>query len=362
MPEPLKNLYTRELFERLAGFIQEEYSDFDGDKFLNLIIDNEWEQRELKERMRHITHCLRKCLPEDYPSAIEILKPVSARFEPDFLYMFFPDFVEVYGLEDFQTSVSALEHFTAYSSSEFAVRPFIIRYGDDMMKQMNAWANHENYHVRRLASEGCRPRLPWAMALPKFKKDPAPVLPILEKLKNDPTEYVRRSVANNLNDIAKDHPETVIEIGKRWQGKTSETDWVVKHASRSLLKQGHPKALMLFGFSDVTKVAVENLSLDRPEIQLGEQLDFSFEVVNNSGKPVKLRVEYRVGYMKANGKRSPKMFMITENNFEAGARMMSRSQEFKDLSTRKHYPGEHELSVVVNGIEKAKVSFQLHKD
>jgi 3-methyladenine DNA glycosylase AlkC len=128
--------------------------------------------------------------------------------------LFFPDFVETYGLEHWDRSVAALEKFTRMSTSEFAVRPFLKRNQPRMMAQMAAWSKHESEHVRRLASEGCRPRLPWADALPALKRDPAPIWPILEQLKADPSEYVRRSVANNLNDISKDHPEQVLAIAQ----------------------------------------------------------------------------------------------------------------------------------------------------
>ena len=137
--------------------------------------------------MRHITETLHQFLPNDYPKAINVLKPIAAKCS-GFEYMFFQDYVEVYGMDDYETSIPALEHFTKYASSEFAVRPFIIKYPSKMMRQMEKWANSENHHVRRLASEGCRPRLPWAMALAEFKSNPSPILKVIEKLKNEATK------------------------------------------------------------------------------------------------------------------------------------------------------------------------------
>ena len=170
------------------------------------IFDNNWKDKALKQRMKHISASLHHYLPMQYSDAIQILMKSSSKFR-GFQYMFFPGFVERYGLNQYETSIQALEHFTKHSSSEFAVRPFITKYNHKMMAQMEVWAESDNHPIRRLASEGCRPRLPWATALPEFKQDPAPILPILEKLKNDESEYVRRSVANNLNDISKDHPQ-----------------------------------------------------------------------------------------------------------------------------------------------------------
>jgi 3-methyladenine DNA glycosylase AlkC len=153
------------------------------------------------------------------------------------VYIFLPDYIEQYGLEDFESSVKAIENVTRFVSCEFAVRPFILKYGGTMMKKMRTWSLHKSYHVRRLSSEGSRPRLPWAISIPELKKDPSPILPILENLKNDPSEWVRRSVANNLNDIAKDHPGLVIELARKWKGISRETDAIIKHGSRTLLKK-----------------------------------------------------------------------------------------------------------------------------
>ena len=182
MPDPLKNIYNKELLNTLCMELCCLYEEFNSVGFINHVLDDEWNNKELKERMGHISNSLYKFLPLNYSEAIEILTSASSKFS-GFEYMFFPGFVELYGLGEYEVSISALEHFTKHSSSEFAVRPFIQKYNSKMMAQMNSWAESNNHHVRRLASEGCRPRLPWAMALPEFKKDPNPVLSILEKLK-----------------------------------------------------------------------------------------------------------------------------------------------------------------------------------
>ena len=219
--EPLKDNYNQSFFDDLCARFIAVYPEFDSKKFLKDIFDDKWQGRELKGRMRHISLCLNGLLPAKYSDALEILKKVSVidGGKLSYLYMFFPDFVELYGQNYWVESMSALEVFTQYSSSEFAIRPFIKNDQSKAMQQMLKWSKSDNYHVRRLASEGCRPRLPWTMALPELKKNPEPILPILENLKNDESEYVRRSVANNLNDIAKDHPEKVIEIARKWLGQ-----------------------------------------------------------------------------------------------------------------------------------------------
>lgn len=359
MAEPLKNLYTPELLAKLATVITNQYNAFHQQDFLNDVFNKQWPTLELKQRMRHISHMLHKHLPLPYAKQIAVLKPVSKTFT-GFLALVFPDFVEVYGLDDYKTSIDALEHFTQYSSSEFAVRPFIIKYEKQMVKQHLAWAKHKNHHVRRLASEGIRPRLPWAMALPQFKKDPAPLLPILELLKTDESEYVRKSVANNLNDISKDHADIVLSIVKKWQGISPETNWIVKHASRGLLKQGHTEALSAFGLNDKLRATVSDLKLSKLKVNIGERFDFSFAITMQEKKAHQVRVEYKIYFMKANGKQSGKIFQIGTYNMKPSEQMnIKRSHAFADLTTRKHHQGAHKLVIVLNGKEIAEVPFVL---
>jgi len=358
--EPLKNRYNQAFFDHLAGEFKIVHPAFDESHFMALVFDEAWDNRELKPRMRHIAECLRKVLPDDYATAIEILKPVAAKCSYDYMYVFFPDFVELYGQDDWETSMAAMEHFTQFSSAEFAVRPFIMVHPKKMMEQMMAWASHENHHVRRLSSEGCRPLLPWGMALTEFKKDPAPILPVLEKLKADPSEYVRKSVANNLNDIAKHHPAKVIEVAKRWHGKQKDTDWIVKHACRTLLKQGNSEAMRLFGFGDPSNLHVKKLKVSKSKLAIGDSFVFDFELENKT-KNAKVRLEFNVYYMKSNGKMAPKIFQISEREYGTGQHAITKTHSFEERSTRKHYPGAHQIGIVVNGIEKAVVSFELTK-
>lgn len=359
MPEQLKNIFfTPESLGDLAANIQSVYPDFDKERFQKMINDDEWESRELKEKMYHTTRCLHATLPRDYADALSILEQIAPQIA-GFEALCLPDYVEQYGQHDWDLSLPALGHFSRYSSSEFAIRPFLAQDPDLVMTFMLQWADDENPNLRRFASEGCRPRLPWAMALPAFKKDPSPILPVLEKLKNDDSEFVRKSVANNLNDISKDHPELVLDICKQWYGNNENTDWIVKHGCRTLLKAGNRRALMLFGFGDPLNIHIDNLRLDQDKIAIGDDVNFSFSLINDVGDEVKVRLEYAVDFQKAGGKRSKKVFKISEKLYPSGLHEISKKHAFKNMSTRKHYPGQHFISVIVNGVEKAKVSILL---
>lgn len=359
MPERLKDLFFSDKFiTELGDAIQDVYPDFDQEEFNRLIYGDDWRSKELKQKMRHTTHCLAATLPEDYPTALKMLIEVAPNFE-GFDAMVFPDYVECYGLDDWEMSLPALALFTKYSSSEFAIRPFLAKDPERGMRYMYQWAEDENHHVRRLSSEGCRPRLPWAMALSEFKKDPKPILPIIEALKNDPSEYVRKSVANNLNDISKDHPDVVLNNCERWYGQSKNTDWVVKRACRTLLKAGNKRALLLFGFGDPNQITAENLIFEEQKLTVGDELQFAFEMRLNTEEPQWIRLEYGVDFVKAKGKLSRKIFQIKEANFEPGSHTITKKHSFKNRSTRKHYPGEHQITIIVNGDVKAKGSIEL---
>ena len=278
--------------------------------------------------------------------------------ERGFAPVIFPDFVEVYGLDYYDESIQALEHFTKTSTSEFAIRHFLIKYEEKTMKQMLSWAKSDNYHVRRLASEGSRPRWPWAIGLPNFKKDQAKVIEILNILKNDPEEYVRRSVANNLNDISKDNPEIVISLSKKWLGVNDNLNWVIKHGNRTLLKNGNSETLSLFGFEKVKNIKVNDFNCDN-DVKEGGKFNFSFNLTNNNKKLGKLRIEFAIYFMKKNGKQSKKVFKISESNYDIKNKMIYKYFSFKSITTRKYHKGEHSISIIVNGIELNNEKFLL---
>ncbi|MCZ4244731.1 DNA alkylation repair protein [Pedobacter punctiformis] len=365
MSSLLKDLYSPAFYERLSNVLAITIPDFDKPKFIKEIFTPDFEAKELKERMKHTAKVLHQFLPADYSQTIALLKKLINQLrikgigEDGLAYMFLPDYIETYGIDDFSNSVEALEFVTQFVSCEFAVRPFILKYGDDMIHAMEKWSLHENYKVRRLATEGCRPRLPWAMGIPALKKSPAPILPILENLKNDPSEWVRRSVANNLNDIAKDHPQTVLEIAKRWLGISKETDAIIKHGCRTLLKQGHVEILKHYGLSD-EGILLSDFKILTPEVKIGESLEFSFSIANTNQTAQKIRLEYAVYYKKQNGENTKKVFKISERIYPAHSKTaINRKQKFVLITTRRFHLGTHQISVVINGAEKDKMSFEL---
>ena len=359
MAELLKNhFFTSQSVNDMTEVIQKFYPEFDTKKFTKLVFDSSFKTLELKAKMRHTTLCLKKTLPGSYEQALKILKD-SAPYVKGFESMTLPDFVELYGMDYWDLSLQALRHFTKFSSSEFAIRPYIIKDPEKAMKFMLSCAEDTTKNVRRFASEGCRPRLPWAMALPVFKKDPKLITPVLDKLKNDESEFVRRSVANNLNDISKDNPDIVLDICTKWFGKTENTDKIIKHACRSLLKAGNKNALLLFGFADPINIKVGNLKLNKEKIKIGEDLFYSFELNVSGNKTNKVRSEYRMDFVKASGKLSGKIFQILQKNYNPGKHLISRKHSFMDHSTRKHYPGIHKITIIINGVELAFAVFEV---
>lgn len=361
--EPLKDqFFNRAFVAQLATDLKAAAPGFDTTRFVNRVLDKNWKARELKERMHHVADCLHAALDRDYKACIALLTPlVQKRIRAgmtSFGDMIFPDFVERFGLQDFKTSVKALEIFTVACSSEFAVRPFIVRYREKMMQQMLVWSKHKNEHVRRLASEGCRPRLPWGMALPEFKKDPRPVLRVLENLKSDTSEYVRRSVANNLNDISKDNVEIALVTAERWLSEDNETAALIRHALRNELKKGNKRALALFALPHKTKAKILNLKVTPARIKIGESVQIHFTLRTTARE--RLRLEYWVHFIKAKGHATKKVFQIFEGEFEAGSeREFRKKHRFQDFTTRKHYAGKHEITVAINGVAKASVFVEL---
>lgn len=353
MAEKLKYiLFPLEKIRYFGNVLRKVYPEFQSDNFVTAVCDKDWPERELKEKMRHTTLCLHQFLPKDFEKAVDILVAIVPRVS-GFETIVLPDYVEVYGQENWDISLPALGELTKCGSSEFGIRPFLNTDLEKAMKYMLAWADNENFRVRRFASEGCRPRLPWASGVPALKKDPGLILPILEKLKDDPEEFVRKSVANNLNDISKEHPALVLDICECWQGNSRNTDWIIKHACRTLLKQGNKRAMLLFGFANPERMKVDGLAFSNNTPKIGEDVTFSFELNLDIIQKQKVRIEYIVHFIKVNGKPSPKVFHIKEVAMQPGKHAITKKHTFKNMSTRKHYPGEHRFEVVINGEVKA---------
>ncbi|MEL1254699.1 DNA alkylation repair protein [Flavobacterium sp. DGU38] len=361
----IKDIYSVSFYENFSQVVSEVLPSFNKQKFIEAIYEGDFTQKEWKDRMKHTTIALHQFMPQNFPEAVavidKIIKNLKSKSFTDgnLAFIFFADYIEIYGLDDFKTSVKAFVFITQFISCEFAVRPFILKYKEKMIDEMIKWSLHENHHVRRLASEGSRPRLPWAMAIPFLKKDPSSILPILENLKNDSSEYVRRSVANNLNDIAKDNPQIVLEIASRWKGHTKETDGIIKHGCRTLLKQGHPEILSHYGLES-TNIELSSFEIKTPTVKIGEYLQFHFYLNNKNKEPKTIRLEYAVHYKKAKGHLAKKVFKISEKIYHPNQlTKIERNQSFKIITTRVFHTGIHQLSIIINGTESEVLEFEL---
>lgn len=350
----LKEQINSTLLNAIAARCRQYYPAFDTAAFLQEFNDD-FHTLELKQRINRTARCLYQTLGLPFGEACAVLKPVSSHFGgiPGFI---FPEVVAQFGLQQPDIALDALGHFTCFSTSEFAIRPFIQQYPAKTFAQMLIWAEADNHHLRRLASEGCRPRLPWGTALKTLQRDASPILPILEKLKADASDYVRRSVANNLNDISKDQPELVLALAARWRGHSDNTDWIIKHALRTLLKKRHSQALALFGYQ--TPALQASLSLDSATVQMGQPLQFQVQL--QSQAPLgKLRLEYAIDFAGKTGKIRHKVFQLLERTISEPRLQLQRSYRFVDMTTRKHYPGPHQLHLFINGQPYASAPFEL---
>ncbi|MFT5601057.1 MAG: 3-methyladenine DNA glycosylase AlkC [Flavobacteriales bacterium] len=361
-----KDVINKEFFKKITPFIREVYPPFDGEKFIKDIFCNEWKDFELKQRTKHTTLTLAKHFPSDFIASAEILKLLVQNKEMqgdqlnELACLFIPDFIAEYGMNHIEKSLDALEVITPVATAEFAIRPFIIAHEKMVMKRIMNWATHPNQHVRRLASEGSRSRLPWGMAIPSFKNNPSPLLPLLELLKNDESEYVRRSVANNINDITKDNPEVSLAIANKWIGETENTDKLIKHALRTLLKRGNKEALALFDLGYDTSLKVTEAKLLTPKVRVGESAEMQFTFMNSSTKKRNVRMEYAIYFLLNNGKYGKKIFKISERKFDVKEqKVVTKMHSFRVITTRTFYPGIHKIAPVINGFEFPDFEFEL---
>ncbi len=358
----LKEVYDKNFFLSLSSSLKKFCPNFRQEEFLFLIYDKSWESRALKKRMSHVCFSLNKVLDNSYKDDIEILKKVASDIKvvskyPGLSLIIFANYVEIFGLDHFDISIDALEFFTSYGSSEFAIRQFFVKYPKETLKCSLSFSKSDNYHVRRLASEGSRPRLPWGIALKDFKKDPTLIIPILENLKDDESEYVRRSVANSLNDISKDNPDIALSLGRKWlKDNCQNRHKLVKHGLRTLLKSSNKKALELFGYLNVKNPAI-SFDLQKLTINIGESLSFNFKFLVK--EQVKLRLEYVIYFLRKDQKFSRKVFQIASKQFDVGEYVFKKQHSFKKITTRKYYQGKHKIALMVNGKEVKSKEFFL---
>lgn len=352
-------MFNQPFFVKLAEAFKQTYKPFPTEKFLTDVLPP-LASLSLNERMRHTSVTLHKHLPQDYGKAIAIMREVIPQLNPGYTTLTFPDFVGQFGTHDFQTSLSALHYFTRFGSSEFAIRTFLKLDFNQTIQHLYTWSEDENEHVRRLSSEGSRPRLPWSFKLDAVIQNPKHTQPILENLKQDESLYVRKSVANHINDFSKDSPDYVLKLVKGWDQSHPHTAWIVKRGCRSLFKQGDKKSLAAFNYTKDVHVSIKNFSLTPATVKIGGAINFSFELASRKKSIQKLMVDYRIHYAKKSGALLPKVFKLKELSLKAGESIsISKKQRFQDFTTRKHFPGNHRLEILVNGVVMKKIEFKV---
>ena len=359
MAEPLKNSFSARVPRAIARQIKAVWPEFRDRAFLADVLAG-FEEIELMDRGRAIARALRRHLPKDYLAALDILMKSIDEHRPgdgpggamaSFFYLPHTFFIAEFGIDHFEPSMTAQHRLTQVFTAEFSVRPFLERYEGKTLAVLREWAADPSEHVRRLVSEGTRPRLPWASRLRSFQKNPAPVIVLLELLKDDPEVYVRRSVANNLNDIGKDNPAVLLRVCRRWmKGASKERRALVRHALRSLVKEGNAEALDILGFGGIAEVLVEKVRFEPKSVRRGGTVAITFKLRGTSRLAQHLILDLRVNFVKASGSSSPKVFRLKAIDLAPGEAVAFRKTvSLADLTTRKHHPGSHEVAVQVNG-------------
>ncbi len=364
----LRDVFNAEMVNRLTQNLAQAWPPFDQPRFVNATVP-QFPALSFGARNSLIADALHAFLPDDYNTAVTILiSALGPEPQADSLSGFdgmiiMPQclFVSRYGLDQPDISLNALYEMTKRFTAEGDIRPFLQTYPTQTLTFLHKLTQDPSPFARRLASEGTRPRLPLAPRLPQFQQDPTPVLQLLEKLKNDPNLMVRRSVANNLNDIAKDNPNIVVATLEQWQQPTTpEIKWITSHALRTLLKQGHPGALNLLDYNPAVSVTVSEIQLNDNTPAIGDKITFSFTVTSRHPTPCRLMIDYVIYFMKANGRLSPKVFKAAKKQITPGQTItITKRHSFQQRSTRRHYPGHHSLAVQINGQAHSRTNFEL---
>ncbi len=363
-------LFNEKKVKQLAIEIKAVYPEFAANVFTRTVL-KAFPEQELMERIRGIRDTLRDFLPPDYEKALTIiLKALPEELDHtkndndfgDFIYAPYSYFVATYGCtqKHVHLSLNALKEITKRFSAEGALRDFINAFPKETLAAVEKWSKDKNYHIRRLASEGTRPNLPWAK---KIKIEPALLAPVLTTLHQDKTRYVVRSVANHMNDLTKVNPKLAIRLLKEWKKaklqNDKELDYLIRHALRSLIKAGNSDALSLLGF-DTKAIKVSQFKLERDEIKVGESLSFSFMLHSTDETPQNILLDYVIYFLKANGKLAPKTFKLGKLKLEPKSKsLIKKSHSLKMMSTRTLYSGTHELVLQINGQTLGKKKFHL---
>jgi len=354
----LRDFFNEAVIRDIARDLKRAHAAFPDRTFVATAVSG-LDPLSLTGRAAHIAAAMRQCLPEDFGETANILTRSlgSSHASSDtfgmqpFKYLPHTMYVAEHGLAHFDASMALQLELTQRFTAEFSIRAFLTHHPEATYARLVEWARHDNVHVRRLVSEGSRPRLPWAPRLRQFQEDPAPVLALLDQLKDDPELYVRRSVANNLNDISKDHPDVAVATARRWLKDASpERRWIVRHALRVLVKQGHPGALELMGVGQKPKIRLAGVRITPSRVRPGGRVVVTCVVQSATKVSQDLLIDYAVHYMKASGRTSPKVFKLKRVTLPAkGSMPISITITLKDLTTRKHHAGRHAVDLLVNG-------------
>jgi 3-methyladenine DNA glycosylase AlkC len=363
----LKAQFGASVPRAIAAMIRAVHRDFPQDSFLRDSLGG-YAALSLTERAAHIAEALRRHLPADYPRALDILLASASQAHDHrasagmsgFLYMPHLLFVARHGLGHFEESMLAQHALTQRFTAEFSIRPFLEKYPELTLERLRTWTRDPSHHVRRLVSEGTRPRLPWAPRLREFQRDPRPVIELLELLKDDPELYVRRSVANNLNDIGKDHPELLNQVATRWlRGAGTERRWIVSHALRSAVKRADAGALRVLGYGRKARIRITEVRMEPSRPRIGGRVEVSFRIHNAARYEQRLLVDLVVHFVKARGT-SAKTFKLKCLELpRRGHGRVGKTISLRQLTTRRHYPGLHRVDALLNGERFKLGSFRL---
>lgn len=355
----LKEIFDRARLASIADSAADVASGFDRDRFM-AVATKDLGDLGIMQRMRQTAVALEAGLGAPFAKAAGILRDLAPRIDHGFAAIALCEYVALFGRDQFDLSMQALHDLTRYGSAEFAIRHFLAADFDRTLTVMRGWADDADEHVRRLASEGSRPRLPWSFRLERAVADASLTFPIPEALRGDPSLYVRKSAANHLNDIAKDHPVWLLDRLAAWPAGTAEERWVVRHALRTLVKKGDARALRLIGATGAGKVRVDAFSASPVRLRLGGRLTVSARLVSNGAETQRLVVDYAIHYVKKSGATSRKVFKLREVDLKpGGAWEVSTSQTVRNFTTRSHNAGRHRVELMVNGAVLAETAFDL---
>jgi 3-methyladenine DNA glycosylase AlkC len=369
--KPFKDYFDTSAAQSLAKQMAAAMSGFDQAAFVRRATRG-LSKLAFNARIKQFADALAAMLPDDIPEALAIVEASLPDPLPDceevtdgFLQWPLGQFIADHGLPYFEPSMSAMVALTQRFSSEFAVRPFVEQRAEETFERLLSLTTHQSPHVRRFCSEGVRPRLPWGKKLRALVDDPSPIWAIVEALKDDPELYVRRSVANNLNDIAKDHAEQVIERCKAWKKDASpqpagpERDWLINHGLRTLIKAGHPGALAVIGYGPPKKLTA-TLSIAPQAIEVGGEVSMTAALDSAHGRAQQLLIDYVVHYVRKAGHANAKVFKWTTSALAArGTLELTKRHPMKVTSVRALYPGVHKIELQINGQVVAEASFEL---